>query len=213
LVFAHINDVAAPPGGQHLGQLAGVYKPLRDAITSDKPYPPLRFAPYTREPKDSQMPEAAVGFIYKFQSTGSNPEDWEALQAGLFPAPPYEATVRWLPEFVGPITGAPLEAAPALSGRAIRIELGADGRVDLTVDAARGWRRKKVSSPKTGWQDDIDGGVCSIRAGAAGQVLCIEGGGGRLLAQLEPWPMATNGDVIVYDAQQAGKAGTWRASD
>lgn len=201
LVFAQINDVAAPLGGQQLGQLAGVYKPTRAAITEDVAYPPLRFVPYLA---DSKFPDEAVGYIYKFQSVGDNPKDWPALQAALFPPPDMgEAKVRWLPEFIGPIGTAELSNQIPLKGQVVHIDLATANKIEISIQPSRGWLLRKNSG--THWQDDLKGGLCTIRFDG---VLALEGSGGRLLAELEEWP-GKSGKVSTYDISGAPAEGTW----
>lgn len=213
LVFERVNDIAAPPEGNPLGQLAGVYKPTRAPITETEPYPPLRFKAFMR---GSRMPQGAVGYIYKFQSTVSsdpidqqNPDSWEALLAGMFPShQDGEATVRWLPEFAGPIlTGEPVPAA-ALKGSKIRIDLGAKGKIVLEVEHGRGWKLK--SGNGTGWQDGLKGGPCTLDdAAGEGGVLAVEGAGGRLLARLHHWSGGVRGKAVAFDDNGVRAEGEW----
>lgn len=208
LVFARVDDIAAPAAANPLGQLAGVYRPTRAEISAAAPYPPLRFEPFM---KDAKMPKGALGYLYKFQSSGANPDSWEALLAGMFPEHGHgEATVRWLPEFAGPFgTGRPVDA-PALAKGAIRIDVGALGRVDIRVDQARGWARVGHSGSKNPWQDDLEGGSCTLAPGAGPQrVLALEGGGGRLLARLDDWEAAAGGAASVYDDKGTRFAALW----
>ena len=201
LVFTRINDVATPLGGQQLGQLAGVYKPTRAAITEEVPYPPLRFKPYMT---GSEFPKEAVGYIYKFQGVGPNPKDWEELQANLFPPPEVsEAKVRWLPEFIGPIGTSELSDQVPLQGQAVLIDLHQANKIEVSIQPSRGWLFKKDSGSH--WQDDLKGGLCTIRLDG---VLALEGSGGRLLAELEQWP-GDGGKVTTYGNSGAPVEGTW----
>jgi hypothetical protein len=216
LVFERVNDIAAPSEGNPLGQLAGVYKPTRAALTEASPYPPLRFVPFMT---GSKMPAGSVGYIYKFQGTVSdgkegkpNPDSWEKLLAGMFPDHrDGEATVRWLPEFVGPIgSGKPADGA-ALKDGGIRIDLGALGRVDLKLDPQRGWQLTDRKGAKNPWQDDIKAGPCTLRLGdGKDPALDVEGGGGRLLARLHGWNQAAGGSASAYDDMGAPSAGNWQ---
>lgn len=220
LVFARVDDVAAPKEGNPLGQLAGVYRPKRAPITADEPYPPLRFEAYMT---GSSMPPGSVGYLYKFQGSSSgmpdehNPDNWETLMARMFPSPSDgEATVRWLPEFLGPIrSDAPVPDAPLPDTGHIRIDLGALGNVDLRVGRQHEWALHGHSGHGNPWQTDVKGGVCSISRmdGADGSTMAldVEGGGGRLLARLQGWNGTGGGAAIAYDDKGAPSAGAWQS--
>jgi hypothetical protein len=220
LVFARINDVAVPVESNPLGQLVGVYRPEREAITATKPYPLLRFVDY-RLNSDSTLPDGAVGFLYKFQNvshmndTGNpaNPANWEEVLDAMFP--PHsasEATVRWLPEFVGPICEGSAPHGRPFEGSEIIIKLDSGPKFYLGIDKLQGWALRESKSSKAPWQQHVTQGTWVLNSHPdSSKKLEIEAPGGRLLFQLDDWSSAVTGLVHMFDDNgAAGVSGKWK---
>lgn len=221
LMFKRVNDVTAPADGMPLGQLLGVYKPTRDEITLDKPYPPVRFTRFM-DAGQIDLPsshEDCIGFIYKFHTTHGDEfashsiTSWEKLIERMFPIKDPvtqegdEATVRWTPEFIGPIyltnegewpsqIKPPSKMAASLQ---VAIQQAAGGKpekaVVIDIDPATGWRVSKSQL----WLEAPKSGTCRIHRPqqAEGVNLELEASGGRLIARLHAWPgdgLATGSD-------------------
>lgn len=188
LVFSPVNDVAAPAPSQQLGQLTGIYYPRRASITDQNPYPELSFHSYMNS---SAMPEGSVGYIYKFQFTDGVPENWTMLQSWMFPEDGTEAKVRWLPEFIGPITTNTLSVHNDGMKEGVSVRLLKD--ITIKIDTDRGW--VFATSKRLQGASDLTGGLCTFMDN---DELALIGSGGRLIATLASWS-ASAGKMTSYD--------------
>lgn len=211
LLFKPIDDVTTAGIGMPLGQLARVYKPRRKAIDAGHPYPQLWFERLTAPSLDSTaMPGDCTAYIYRFHrphDTGLTQfTSWEQLETAMFPTKDafgmgQEATVRWTPEYVGPLGVYAADKWPdeiarpaAMAGQLIEIRLVAeqmtsdgkpDGKtsnsIELLIDPAIGWRFKARNDPGDIFPALVSGSC------QAGDSLELMQAGGRLLARLEGW--------------------------
>ncbi|MFJ4395165.1 hypothetical protein [Pseudomonas sp. NPDC089396] len=212
LVFEAVHDVATPQAGEPLGRLKHVYKPTRPAITDATPSPQIVFTSFmTSNPGQINWQSSKhVGYLYRFHraTLSPAPSNWEAMLELMFPESqddtPVEASIRWTPEFLGPMPILGIgqdwekeqwaQRVSAFSGQKISLRLKSAASkpwVNLQIDPQLGWYVDgNLPPPKL--FDNRNHGSCRVTHDGNIQVLELLAAGDCLVAQLLDWPGNAN---------------------